>query len=281
MSRLLIISHDVVDTRMAGPGIRYWEMARALAGRLDVTLAYPVSGAYPISGAYPVRGETLGSSPLEAGFASQVYHREDWDSIAPAVSKADVVVLTGDLFLDFPQLTAADKPLVIEATYPYTFESLQLHAGLPREQQLASFATRREAMRRAVLAGDFFFCANERQRDYWLGVLDAFGRINPDSYASDPTLYQLIDIVPFGLPSRRPERTAAAIKGVIPGICATDRVVLWGRRTVAVAGFPWHGAGHYPRCRKTARRAPGFPGYPPPQSSRPRHAHAQADSRAK
>jgi glycosyltransferase involved in cell wall biosynthesis len=222
MTHLLIISHDVVDTRMAGPGIRYWEMARALAGRLDVTLAYPVQVTSAVAGANPISG------PPEAGFALHAYHREDWDSIVPATSRADIVLLTGDLFLDFPHLANLGKPLVIEATYPYTFESLQLHAGLPRERQLASFATRREAMRRALMAGDFFFCANERQRDYWLGALDAFGRINPDTYSADPALYQLIDIVPFGLPSRRPEHTTPAIKGVIPGIEATDRVLLWG-----------------------------------------------------
>ena len=222
MNHLLIISHDVVDTRMAGPGIRYWEMARALAGRLDVTLAYPV----PVTGA--VAGANPTSGPPEAGFASHAYRREDWDSIAPVISRADAILLTGDLFLDFPHLADVGKPLVIEATYPYTFESLQLHASMPRERQLASFATRREAMRRALMAGDFFFCANERQRDYWLGALDALGRINPDTYAADPALYQLIDIIPFGLPSRRPEHTAPAIKGMIPGIEATDRVVLWG-----------------------------------------------------
>jgi glycosyltransferase involved in cell wall biosynthesis len=222
MTHLLIISHDVVDTRMAGPGIRYWEMARALAGRLDVTLAYPIPVKDTVAGAKSISG------PPEAGFTSHAYRREDWASIAPIISRADVVLLTGDLFLDYPHLTDLGKPLVIEATYPYTFESLQLHGSMPRERQVASFATRREAMRRALLAGDFFFCANERQRDYWLGALDAFGRINPDTYAADPELYQLIDIIPFGLPSRRPEHTALAIKGVIPGIEATDRVVLWG-----------------------------------------------------
>lgn len=38
---LLIVSNDVVDTKMAGPGMRYLEMARALSSDLDVTLAIP------------------------------------------------------------------------------------------------------------------------------------------------------------------------------------------------------------------------------------------------
>ena len=36
--------------------------------------------------------------------------------------------------------------------------------------------------------GDFFICASEKQRDYWLGMLNAMGRINPFNYDSDDTL---------------------------------------------------------------------------------------------
>src|SRR6185503_14501838 len=38
---LLIISHDVVGSRMAGPGIRCWEMARVLSAQQPVTLIAP------------------------------------------------------------------------------------------------------------------------------------------------------------------------------------------------------------------------------------------------
>ncbi len=207
---ILLIAHDVVNARMAGPGIRHWEMARALAGPLSVTLATPGPGL-----------------PDER-FASFVYARGGWDSIVPAITQADVLLFTGDLLLDFPQLSQCGKPLVIEATYPYTFEPLQLHSRLPLDQQMPSFTNRLETMRRAALAGDFFFCANQRQRDYWLGVLDALGRINPYTFPADQMLYQLIDIVPFGLPSRPLEHDAPVIKGVIPGIGLNDRVVLWG-----------------------------------------------------
>jgi hypothetical protein len=210
MTRLLVVSYDVVDTRMAGPGARYWEMARALAKKLDVTLATPDR-----------------SLPGE-GFASHVYTHGEWDTLDSAISKADALLFDGYLLAEFPQLAACGKPLVLEATYPYSFETLHQFAGKPQDQQVSSFVAKLEITRQVALSGDFFFCANQRQRDYWLGVLDAFGRINPDTYAADPTLYQLLDIVPFGLPSRRPEHTTPVMKGVIPGISPTDRVVLWG-----------------------------------------------------
>jgi glycosyltransferase involved in cell wall biosynthesis/SAM-dependent methyltransferase len=211
---LLVISHDVVDKQMAGPGIRYWEMARALSAHLALTLATP--GAI-------LPGE---------GFGSCRYTMGDWETLVPAVSKADVLLFSGDLLVPFPQLAACGRPLIIEATSPYTFESLHLNRHLSREQQQTRFRARLETMRRAAFSGDFFFCASERQRDYWVGVLDACGRINPDTYGIDNSLRQMIDVVPFGLPSRRPQRTAPAMKGVIPGISPADRVILWG-------GGPW------------------------------------------
>ncbi|MFN8567274.1 MAG: hypothetical protein U0Z44_07080 [Kouleothrix sp.] len=41
MPRILIISHDVVGSRMAGPGIRAWHLACALAPSGAVTLVAP------------------------------------------------------------------------------------------------------------------------------------------------------------------------------------------------------------------------------------------------
>ena len=51
-----------------------------------------------------------------------------------------------------------------------------------------------------IARGDYFMCASERQRDYWLGMLAACGRVDAAAYGEDPDLRALIDVVPFGLP---------------------------------------------------------------------------------
>jgi glycosyltransferase involved in cell wall biosynthesis len=76
--------------------------------------------------------------------------------------------------------------------------------------------------------GDFFLCASETQRDYWVGLLSSLNRVNPLTYADDPTLRRLIDVVPFGLPGVPPAHTRQVLKGVHPGIRDTDWLVLWG-----------------------------------------------------
>ena len=92
MTRLLLISNDVVDARMAGPGARYWEMARALASKLEVTLATP------------------GSSRPGDGFATHVYTPKQWESVGPAIARADVLLFDGNLLVEFPQLATSGRP---------------------------------------------------------------------------------------------------------------------------------------------------------------------------
>jgi glycosyltransferase involved in cell wall biosynthesis len=80
-----------------------------------------------------------------------------------------------------------------------------------------------------LVLGDFFICASERQRDFWIGALHTAGRINPRTYAPDPTLRSLIDVVPFGVADARIDRLPreSVLKGVRPGIHASDYVLLW------------------------------------------------------
>ena len=79
----------------------------------------------------------------------------------------------------------------------------------------------------ALLLGDAFLCASERQRDHWLGALAALGRVSPEVYAGDPALRSLVAVVPFGL-DPAPPGPGPAVKGVLPGIAPSDRLLLWG-----------------------------------------------------
>jgi len=73
MSRLLIISHDLVGPRMAGPGIRYVQLARVLAADTATTLAAPQ------------RTEQPGEQPLFADehFSFVTYDPADWSTLLP------------------------------------------------------------------------------------------------------------------------------------------------------------------------------------------------------
>jgi glycosyltransferase involved in cell wall biosynthesis/predicted SAM-dependent methyltransferase len=208
---ILIISHDVVDAKMAGPGIRYWELARTLARDQAVTLAVP---------------ERTSLEP--DGFVLVTFSAQDRESVLQAARRADVVMPCGHTLQVFHELTELGRPIVIDGYDPFTLETLALFADAPAEKRHAHQDAVATLLAQQCLVGDFFICASERQRDRWLGLLEASGRINIRTYADDPTLRRLLDVVPFGLPSERPKHTRRVLKGVAPGIETDDRVILWG-----------------------------------------------------
>ncbi len=208
--RLLIVSHDVVGEKMAGPGMRYLEMARALqSDALQVTLAVP--------------GEPGVS---EAGVRLAGYHRPG--DLRALLEASDVVLFSAYLLDRYPFLAQGTARRVVDLYDPLVLENLHYHLGEPLEVQQAHNQRVVEQMNRLVQAGDFFLCGNERQRDFWLGVLAANGRINPATYAQDSTLRQLLDVVGIGLPARPPQREAPFLRGVHPAVPEDARIVLWG-----------------------------------------------------
>ncbi len=211
-TQVLIISHDIVDVRMAGPGIRYWQFARVLSREFDVTLAVPQQSTDLTSSRFHVLP----------------YKPDQPQTIEPAIEAAEVVVAGGYLLRDFPFLVAMDKPLVIDAYTPYLFEALEVYSSLQSPNCLEAHEHTLGVLSAQFVAGDFFLCANERQRDLWLGFLAAHGRINPYTYLEDKTLRRLIDVVPFGLPSEPPRHKKQVLKGAWGNIAQDDQVLLWG-----------------------------------------------------
>jgi glycosyltransferase involved in cell wall biosynthesis len=210
--QVLIISHDIVDARMAGPGIRYWQFAHALSREFDVTLAVPQQH----------------TDLTSSRFHILLYRPDQPQTIEPALEAAEVVVAGGYLLRDFPLLMAMDKPLVIDAYTPYLFEALEVYSLLQSPDRLEAHEHTLGVLSAQFVAGDFFLCANERQRDLWLGFLAAHGRINPYTYLEDKTLHRLIEVVPFGLPSEPPRHKKQVLKGVCGNIGQDDQVLLWG-----------------------------------------------------
>ena len=209
-----MISHDLVGPRMAGPGMRYWELSRVLARHCAVTLAAP-EGSASLPGA-------------EAAPRLAEYRRHDADRMRALVASSEVVVAPGDTLVEFPFLLTSDRCLVMDGYDPHTFESLAWNEGQPLEGRLESHGGRLEVLKMQCAAGDFFICASERQRALWLGWLEATGRVNPLTFDQDRTLRTLIDVVPTGIPAAPPQPTRPLVRGAIPGIGAEDPLLVWG-----------------------------------------------------
>jgi glycosyltransferase involved in cell wall biosynthesis len=207
---LLVVSHDVVDVKLAGPGMRYLEMARALSADLDVTLAVPSETSLDIPGLRLVR-----------------YWEDRPGSLQVLAENSDVVLVSGYMVEKFPFLAYTRARVVVDLYDPFVLENLHyyLHEPVEAQEHLNEHAV--AITNHLAQIGDFYICGNDRQRDYWMGVLTANGRTNPRNFIQDPTLFQLIDIVGIGFPNREPVGKPL-FRGAHPQLSEEARIVLWG-----------------------------------------------------
>jgi glycosyltransferase involved in cell wall biosynthesis len=155
-------------------------------------------------------------------------HGFDERKTAPLLEDADVFVLQGFVLYQLPFLKTVPKPMVVDIYGPLMLENLENYFTFPSQDRHRLHDTTLAVLCEQLAVGDFFICASERQRDFWLGMLAALNRVSPKTYAQDRSLYRLVDIVPFGLASEPPQHTRKVLKGVYPGISAEDKVILWG-----------------------------------------------------
>lgn len=217
---VLLLSHDVVGEKMAGPGIRYFHLSRVLQKYADLTLAIIPQDDQAIT---RIQSQLPNTSVT-------AYTRGEWDSIKQAAQLAEVVIVPTGLIADFPNhLANLDGTIVIDGYNPLLAESLAMSAISDAGQQpSARYKQYLAAIYPQYLLGDFYLCASERQRYWWLGQLEVTGRINPATYQADPSLRNLVDVVPYGLPEKPPQKTKPVIRGIWPGIEADDILLLWG-----------------------------------------------------
>jgi GT2 family glycosyltransferase/glycosyltransferase involved in cell wall biosynthesis len=209
--RLLIISPDVIDVKMGGVGMRYWELAQVLSKYAQLTLAVPA--------------KTL---LVSSEFSIQTYEQGLEHTLRPLVEAADIILLSGFAIYHHPFLRNIPQYLAIDLYDPAVLENLERFSTRSLTERRALNQVGVATYNELLAVGDFFVCASEKQRDYWLGALTAAGRITPDTYTADHTLRRLIDVVPFGIQGTPPQHTRQVLKGVYPGIEENDKVILWG-----------------------------------------------------
>jgi glycosyltransferase involved in cell wall biosynthesis len=218
--RVLLVSHDTLGAKMAGPGIRYFHLASVLSRHFDLTLAVPCQPEdLHLPQSLEVRPGTAQIHP---------YIRFDWKTIQEAATRAEVIIAPSDTAVEFPLLTTLNVPLVVDGYDPLLVEWLALHAESEAKSDTGYWRHRMHQLFPQYSVGDFFICASERQRDWWLGMLEAYGRVNPWTFADDPSLRRLIDIVPYGLPESSPAATRPVLRDLWPEIGEEDKTIVWG-----------------------------------------------------
>jgi glycosyltransferase involved in cell wall biosynthesis len=174
MSRVMLVCPEPLGHgQPAGVGIRFLEIARVLRGDGHEVTTLAPDGA--------------GQAPDRAGLTAE--------SLLETSRRSDVAVVQGHVANAFFQ-HAEPIPTVIDLYDPFIIENLHYFANRGAEV----FQHDHFTLMNSLARGDFFLCASEAQRMFYLGALLACGRLNPELFEQDPELKSLLAIAPFGVP---------------------------------------------------------------------------------
>lgn len=202
MARVLLYCLDVVGKSMAGPAVRYWEMAKALSSTHEVILRTPNVPDVEPQGFSFLQGEEL---PLGIDV---VVTQEITHALALQARKKNIKLI----------LDAYDpQPLEFLEIFKLSDKAIRNH----KQNQITNTINFSFHMADAVI------CASEKQKDLWMGLMMGQKKITPALYDQDPSLHHFIGLVPFGLNEAPPVKTGPGLREKF-NISKNDTVLLWG-----------------------------------------------------
>lgn len=210
--RILIISHDKVGPSMAGPGIRYHQMANILSKNHSVTLG--VFNPKYIDG---LHGTSYSAIDIHVQHFDKVFVKYDviialWlsdEMIEFAKSKKIKIIF--DLY----------APVPVEDLVQRVFGSkTDAVSDYDYSQMLSNYS-------HFLRNGDFFLTSNLQQRDLWIGYAFASGMTAP-SKQNKRGIDSYFGICPMGIdPDEYVANDTELLTSRIPSIKPTDFVVVW------------------------------------------------------
>ncbi|AGK97871.1 glycosyltransferase [Clostridium pasteurianum] len=214
-NNMLIISSDKIGNKMAGPGIRYSEIAKQLSAICSITLAAPNQCELNLK-QYDINSVEFSINKTK--------------DLVDAFRTTDIVLIQGVWLELIPELKqyCNDRIIIVDLYDPFTIENLEVHKAKDMDTRNLFNNSDLNALLNQIRLGDYFICANEKQKDFWIGMLSALNKVNPKEYDLSNKLNRLIGLVPFGISEIDPVHTRDALKEKIPGLKENDKVFIWG-----------------------------------------------------
>ena len=199
---------------MAGPGIRYHYMAEVLSDKFEVTVGFYDKGYLPeddFKRSYEVKH--VDAYYFESGFEGYNTVIAHWLT-SPMIRycKERAIFTVFDLYVPGP----------VENLAGSLYGSKQ-----PKPEDDVAYKHALDMYHIFFEYGDLFLFSNHRQLDFWTGF--AFGAKTIDlSTYRQRMIYDRFIYAPMGVDLKTPlSHTRLVIKGTIPGISKSDKVLLW------------------------------------------------------
>jgi glycosyltransferase involved in cell wall biosynthesis len=207
----LVVSYGPVPTpqyqKVEGGGMRAWGLAEGLKSHgIDVTVG--VNNSFPQE-----LEEHSGIRLVNWGQDQQFIELlNSYDAVLVSYTMGSDSVFIAEHIDDSVQL-------ILDAYVPIYVE-VSARESKDMDTEFSNYMADIVRFNRVLRRGDYFLCANEAQKTFYIGVLSSLGIINPRSYREDRIL-----IAPFGIHDAPATTKRNPYKKL--GIKDSDFITLW------------------------------------------------------
>lgn len=217
MARVILFSHRPVfkENLISGPGIRIFEIAKSLQKKgHKVTIAEKGNEKEH-------QKSKIKLIPWNKNLLKKINNKYDVAILEPWNDEIDFL----EAIKNIPTIVDLYSPILLEHA-KFCSKKTKYESYFKGGVVDYFFDDVIMNLSRVIMQGDFFICANDKQKDYYIGMLNLLGIINPETYSKE-----IISIVPFGIESRNPDKS---LKGLDIKKSKKDKLILWPGGI-----FPW------------------------------------------
>jgi glycosyltransferase involved in cell wall biosynthesis len=205
---ILLVTKEFIGEKMNAMGIRYFEFAKFLSLKYEAVLLAPSFDALKGEHNFRFIKYTMGQLIIN-------------------IYKSDILIVTNPhpLILFFANFFR--KKIILDLYDPIPIENLELIDAFSMKKKIALYSIFISWVKIQIKYSHYYICANDRQKDFWLGFFAALGKLNPKSYSFGKEGEGLISLVATGLRDSTISRSRVALKKAIPSILDSDKVLIW------------------------------------------------------
>jgi len=123
-----------------------------------------------------------------------------------------------------------NKFIIADLYIPFILENLFVYDSKEFKLEDRQLVHNRDlgVLMNLLLNSHHFLCANQRQKDFYSGMLTSINKINPYLLKFDKELSKIFTMVPYGIRQEKKNKDANVLRGIIPGIKESDVILIWG-----------------------------------------------------
>lgn len=209
MTKILFIIDCPLTSKMPSGAIRYFELSKCLSKKYEVSLA----AEYIEKDFIPPKNVGLIKEPAFINFNLGIKIKLPNKSFIKKAADYDVIITQGRIASALKLFPLIKDKLILDLYAPWYIEDLV-------SKEKSNHTINMKTIKGLLSSANYFLCANERQKQMYLGMMLLSGK-------KDPILHEKIGVAPLGIEKYFPKDNKDRTRKLYKNTNKNDKIILW------------------------------------------------------